>query len=408
MVIVGSGELTNATECLTKKQQTQMDAAYKSNSPVMLHSEADIKEAAKLTGKKTWRFKCINTRDVAWAASKAFLWDAAKIDLPSGKKCLAASVYPVEAQSKSAWGRSTEYVKASIEHYSKKWYEYTYPVATNVAGIVGGMEYPGIVFCSSSSSGSSLWGVTDHEFGHNWFPMIVGSNERKYAWMDEGFNTFINSLSTMAFNNGEYGATNEITESIKYTTLGGGDKLLTIPEVIQQNNLGNAAYFKPAMMLTILREEVLGKDIFDEAFRTYIERWAFKHPTPWDFFRTMEDISGEDLSWFWRSWIFENHAFDASVENIEYESKTDPKKGAVIALRNNEAMPLPVTLKVTEIDGTVNTYKLPVEIWQRGADYYFTVPLRSKIKSVELDPEKRLPDSNRENNILKLKTETKK
>src|SRR5690606_13085925 len=165
---------------------------------------ADPKTRPVNKGTLTWKFRCLQTRDVAWAASRAFIWDAAKMNLPSGKKALAQSVYPVESTGSGAWGRSTEYVKQSIEFCSRYLMEYTYPVATNVAGIVGGMEYPGIVFCSSRAKGDALWNVTDHEFGHNWFPMIVGSNERKYAWMDEGLNTFLNWLSTENFNNGEY------------------------------------------------------------------------------------------------------------------------------------------------------------------------------------------------------------
>ena len=145
-----------------------------------------------------------NARDVSWAASKAFIWDAARINLPSGRKGLAMSVYPVESAGDAAWGRSTEYTKGSLEGYSKRWFEFPYNNATNVASNVSGMEYPGIVFCGYHATGQRLWGVTDHEFGHTWFPMIVGSNERKYGWMDEGFNTFINVISTEDFNNGEY------------------------------------------------------------------------------------------------------------------------------------------------------------------------------------------------------------
>ena len=160
---------------------------------------------SKQSRELTWHFFCKNSRDVSWAASKAFLWDAARINLPNGKKALAQSVYPIESKGQNAWSRSTEYVKAAIELYSNKWFPYTYPVATNVAGTVSGMEYPGIVFCGSESSKTGeLWEVTNHEFGHNWFPMIVGSNERKFAWMDEGFNTFINKVDTKVFNHGEY------------------------------------------------------------------------------------------------------------------------------------------------------------------------------------------------------------
>lgn len=407
MIVVGSGELTNPQECLTAKQLEKYNTAKNSDATIMINSESDVKAKASRTGNLTWRFVCNEARDIAWAASKAFVWDAARINLPSGKKALAMSVYPAENGNKKGWGRSTEYVKASIEHYSKQWFEYTYPVATNVAGVVGGMEYPGIVFCGNGATEGSLWGVTDHEFGHNWFPMIVGSNERKYAWMDEGFNTFINALSTGEFNKGEYGTEDDIVKSVtpstaKYMFGEGSDGLMNMPDVIQQANLGNAAYYKPALALTLLRNDVLGKERFDDAFRIYIKRWAFKHPTPWDFFRTLEDVSGEDLAWFWRAWMLNNYALDIAVNNIEYIEQGKPELGAQIHLENMDKMAMPVTVKITEENGNVIRIKLPVEVWQRGAKYNFNVNSKTKIKAVEVDPDIRLPDINRDNNLLKV------
>jgi hypothetical protein len=203
----GSGELLNPKEVLTAEQQKRWAQAQESEKTVILRSAAEVTNpASRPAGKRlTWKFKCANTRDVAWASSRSFVWDAAKINLPGGKKSLAVSAYPVESATDSAWNRSTEYVKHSIEFYSKYLYPYTYPMAVNVGGVVGGMEYPGIVFCSAKSTAGRLWGVTSHEFGHNWFPMIVGSNERKFAWMDEGFNTYINTLADENFNKGDPG-----------------------------------------------------------------------------------------------------------------------------------------------------------------------------------------------------------
>ena len=409
LIVVGSGELLNPQECLTPVQQQRWEQASKSDKTVMIRSSSEVNDPASRPKQNTctWKFSCTNTRDVAWAASRAFVWDAAKINLPSGKKCMAASAYPVESISKQGWQRSTEMVKGSIEHYSSKWFEFPYPVATNVAGIVAGMEYPGIVFCGHSSSGSGLWGVTDHEFGHTWFPMIVGSNERKYAWMDEGFNTFINGLSTEAFNKGEFSEASFFgdpngTFMVQYTFNDGMDGLYNIPEVIQQENLGIAAYSKPGQMLDALREVVLGKDRFDAAFREYVRRWAFKHPTPWDFFHTMENVSGEDLSWFWRSWVFNNWKLDMTVADVKY-TDDDPKKGGKITLENLEKMPMPVTVLVKEANGKQTRIDLPVEIWQRGKEWTFSVPTTSEITSVVLDPEKKLPEWNRDNNTWKKK-----
>lgn len=402
-VVVGSGELTNVAECLTAAQQERLTQAKTSDATVMLKTEKEVTEKETRTGNLTWKFKCTNARDVAWAASPSFIWDAAKINLPSGKPCLAMSVYPVESAKSKAWKRSTEFVKGSIEHYSRKWYEYTYPVATNVAGIVGGMEYPGIVYCGSGSTGGPLWSVTSHEFGHNWFPMIVGSNERKYGWMDEGFNTFINSLASEEFNNGEYKEEDDIETPAGYMIESMFEEsIMTIPEVVGQFSIGNTLYRKPALALKLLRDEVLGKERFDHAFRTYIERWAFKHPTPWDFFRTMENESGEDLAWFWRGWFMNSYKLDVSVSNIEYEERGKPERGAYVIISNLDKMAMPVEVKITEAGGKVTEVKFPVEIWQRSDKYSFRVNTTKRIQSVEIDPNKKLPDTNRDNNLLKV------
>ena len=409
LIVVGSGELLNPLECYTAEQMKRWAAAKASDKTVMIRSDKEVtdKNSRPQTAGTTWKFSIQNTRDVAWAASRAFVQDAAKINLPGGKKSLAVSVYPVESIYKNGWQRSTEMVKGSIEFNSDKWFEFPYPCATNVAGIVGGMEYPGIVFCSSGASGSGLWNVTDHEFGHTWFPMIVGSNERKYAWMDEGFNTFINDGSAEAFNKGEFkNAGFFIDPNSEYSVKSDfGEKmdgLYTIPDVIQQYNLGTAAYGKPSQMLTALRDVVLGKDRFDAAFREYISRWAFKHPMPWDFFHTMENVSGEDLGWFWRAWVLNSWKLDQSVKNVAYK-ENKPEKGALITIENLEKMAMPVTVLVKETNGKEQKINLPVEIWQRNSTWTFGVSTTSELKEVILDPDNKLPEWNRDNNTWKKK-----
>ncbi|MDP4284958.1 MAG: M1 family metallopeptidase [Bacteroidota bacterium] len=399
LIVVGSGALQNPAECLTSTVRNRLAQAKKSDKTVTIISADDLNGNSYHPNKSTltWHFVCNNTRDVAWAASKAFIWDAARINLPSGKKALAQSVYPVESSKAQAWKRSTEFVKGAIELYSKEWYEFTYPSATNVAGIVGGMEYPGIVFCSYKSSGGGLWGVTNHEFGHNWFPMIVGSNERKYPWMDEGFNTFINGVDTKVFNNGEFYKKNDVEESAPYMFKKDADPIMTIPEVTQQNFLGVAAYQKPSDGLDILRNQILGKERFDSALRIYIDRWAFKHPTPWDFFRTMENVSGEDLSYFWRGWFFTNSKLDQGVTDIKYVDN-DPSKGALITIVNNDQMVLPVPMKIEQENGQTDSIELPVEIWQRGGEWTFEYPSTSVIKKITIDPDHDFPDIDPSNN----------
>ncbi len=405
MIVVGSGALTNPQDCFTAEQINRWGTAMNSDKTVMIRTAEEVNQASSRPAVQsiTWRFKCNNTRDVAWAASTAFIMDASRINLPSGKKAMAVSVYPKEsasAKNGNDWRRSTEYTKASIEFYSNYLFEFPYPVATNVAGVVGGMEYPGIVFCGSQAVAGGLFGVTDHEFGHTWFPMIVGNNERKYAWMDEGFNTFINILSSEAFNYGEYKEDLNVSGMANYIFSDKMDGLLNTPEVIQQGNLGVAAYFKPGIMLYLLRNEVLGKERFDMAFKEYVRRWAFKHPTPWDFFRTIENTAGEDLSWFWRSWVFNNWKFDVSVKEVE-TVRRGGKNTTLVTLQLLEKMPMPVTVKITGMNGEVQTVQLPVEVWQRGDTWAFPVDIKAEVKEVVVDPDKKLPDVNFVNNTWK-------
>ncbi|GEO10644.1 M1 family metallopeptidase [Segetibacter aerophilus] len=400
-IIVGSGELQNPSEVLTAAQVSRLAKAKQSDKTIVIRGENEVTDpASRPTNKSqlTWRFKCQNARDVAWAASKSFIWDAAKMNLPNNKTALAMSVYPVESAGDTAWGRSTEFVKGSLEHYSNQWYPYTYPVAVNVAGRVGGMEYPGIVFCSYRSRKKSLWGVTSHEFGHNWFPMIVGSNERKYAWMDEGFNTFINTVANAAYNNGEFG--NDTTGRYRLAKQYFSDKtesIFNLPDVNSPANWGINSYNKPALGLLLLREEILGQERFDKAFRYYINSWAFKHPTPWDFFRAIENYSGETLDWFWRGWFINNWKFDAGVADVKYV-ENDAAKGGLVTIELLQMMPLPVTVQITQANGKSELVKLPVEVWHHGSKWTFRVNSTDKITSVVIDPSKRLPDINDANN----------
>jgi hypothetical protein len=400
-IVVCSGELQNPIEVYTTEQQKRWFQAKLSDKTVSIRSADEVTQStSRPSGKSTltWRFKIKNSRDVAWASSAAFIIDAAKINLPSGKKSLAISAYPVESDGQDAWSRSTEYTKASIENYSKRWFEYPYPAAINVAGNEGGMEYPGIVFCELNSKGEDLWGVTDHEFGHSWFPMIVGSNERVFAWMDEGLNTFINSLSSEDFNNGEYRQQDAnmhmMAEIFTNPEL---ETMMSAPDNMKEASIGLLAYYKPGTGLTMLREQILGKERFDYAFRTYIARWAFKHPTPDDFFRTMENVGGEDLNWFWRGWFVYNWKLDQAITKIKYV-KNNPKNGVYITIENREKMAMPVNMEIKYKNSPTETLKLPVEIWQRNISWTFKHNSTDEIESIKIDPYHVFPDYNTENN----------
>ncbi len=398
-IVVGSGKLMNPSEVLTANQINQLSKAALSDKTIDIIEKSDVGKKSNRpvnSGTLTWKFRCENTRDVAFAASSSFVWDAAKINLPSGKSALAQSVYPAEFDGKAAWGRSTEYTKHSIEYYSNYLFEYPYPVATNVAGIVSGMEYPGIVFCGAKSKGQGLFGVTDHEFGHTWFPMIVGSNERKYAWMDEGFNTFINDLSSEAFNNGEYSSKQNVERMASF--LYRDTPILTQPSAMDEREIGLLAYFKPGIGMKILREEILGTDRFDYALRQYVKHWAFKHPSPFDFFHCIEDAAGEDLGWFWKSWFIENYKLDQGIKSVVYNA-ANLSEGVAITIENLEKMPMPVEIEIREKDKGSVYLKLPVEIWEKKGEWTVNYSNEKEIEYIKLNPKGTLPDINTKNNM---------
>ncbi|GAA3983879.1 M1 family metallopeptidase [Mucilaginibacter dorajii] len=415
MIVAGSGELVNPQEVLTAKQLTRLNEARNSDKTIMIRSLADVTDPASRPvnmGTLTWHFKMQNTRDVAFGASKAYVWDAARVNLPGGKKSLAMSVYPAESVGANAWNRATEYLKKSIEYFSEKWFVYPYPVAINEAGIAGGMEYPGIVFDGITDKGSELYWVTAHEIGHNWFPMIVGSDERRFGWMDEGFNTFIDIYASDAFNKGEYapkrdgeyapGGGNPADEIIPTISDPNAPIMMTAADAIPEKYRHPMVYYKPAFGLVLLREQILGKDRFDYAFRNYINKWAFKHPQPDDFFRSMESGAGEDLSWFWKGWFYNNWSTDIAI--IDAKNVTaEGIKGLKITVVNKEQMPMPFTVEIKYKDGSKKRQYLPVETWLQRKVVTVTLPVTEEADSITIDPDNALPDLNRGNNTLKVK-----
>lgn len=413
MIVAGSGELINEKEVLTTKQIERLAAARKSDKTIVIRSVDEVtNEANHPSGKgtKTWHFKMNNTRDVAFGASKAYVWDAARVDLPDGKKSLAMSVYPVESAGIEAWGRATEYLKKSIEYFSKKWFVYPWPVAINEAGTAGGMEYPGIVFDGMNAKTANLYWVTAHEIGHNWFPMIVGSDERRYPWMDEGFNTFIDVYASDNFNNGEYapkrdgeyapGKGNPSEEIVPLLQDAAAPSMMSRADAIPEKYRHPMVYFKPALGLVLLREVILGHDRFDYAFRQYIKRWAYKHPSPTDFFRTMDNEAGEDLTWFWKEWFYNNWQLDLAIKSVSYK-ENDPQKGADITITNLQKMAMPATIEIVLQDGGTENFSLPVEAWMQTAEHTIHLPTTQPLQSVKIDPLGLLPDSNKANNVWK-------
>lgn len=392
--IVGStGELQNASSVLTAEQRNRFKQASTSDTPILIvtQSEAEAAEKKKEKALKTWTFKATNVRDFAFASSRKFIWDAQNVKV-GGKNIMAMSYYPKEGNP--LWERySTKLVAHTVKTYSKFTVDYPYPVAISVHSKWIGMEYPMICFNGgrpeadgtySEGTKYGMWGVIIHEVGHNFFPMIINSDERQWSWMDEGLNTFVQYLTEQEWERGypsRRGPAYLIADYMR------GDKKRISPIMTNSESIwqfGNNAYGKPATALNILRETIMGRELFDYSFKIYCERWKFKHPTPADLFRTMEDASAVDLDWFWRAWFYTTDHVDISMDKVNsFELNTmnpeiekalakeaDDKKDKFIGdTRNKELIKETINEKDNTIDDFYATHdKYTVDAIDKG-DY---------------------------------------
>jgi hypothetical protein len=339
-IVASTGTLQNPKTVLTAEQQSRFAKARTSDMPVMIvtQKEAELAEKGRVKKTKTWSYKAKNVRDFAFASSRKFIWDAMGVK-QGDRTIMAMSYYPKEGNP--LWEQySTKAVAQTLDTYTKHTFDYPYPVAISVHTKWIGMEYPMICFNGgrpasdgtySARTKHGMISVIIHEVGHNYFPMIVASDERQWTWMDEGLNTFLQYLTEQEFDRNYPSRRGEPRNIVDYMK---GDKskispIMTNSESLQQ--FGNNAYGKPATALNILRETVMGRELFDYAFKEYSNRWKFKHPSPADFFRTMEDASAVDLDWFWRGWFYTNEHVDISLDAVNWyqiEDK-DPEKVAM-------------------------------------------------------------------------------
>lgn len=491
-IVAATGELKNHSNVLSKKQIQQWEKAKRNyNDPVIIVSEDDAieNEKTKSTTNKTWVFEARNVRDFGWASSRKFIWDAMAVDI-SGKRVMAYSYYPKEGNP--LWEQySTRVVAHSLKIYSKYTIDYIYPQATSVHAKWIGMEYPMICFnfgrpekdgTYSKRTKYGMIGVIIHEVGHNFFPMIINSDERQWTWMDEGLNTFVQYLTEQEFERNYPSRRGPPTNIVEYMK---GDKSGIVPIMTNSESIlqfGNNAYGKPATALNILRETVMGRELFDYAFKTYSQRWAFKHPTPADFFRTMEDASAVDLDWFWRGWFYTNDHVDISLDKVswykintgnpdienpiakeknqntyigntrntssipktvtEYDDATidfyttfDPFLTNILDkedyskyvqnLNDNEkqildsdknyyemqftnigGLVMPIILKFQYMDNTIETIKIPAEIWKRNSVTVKKIFILDKeISNIILDPYLETADTDRNNNYWPTRIE---
>ena len=356
-IVASTGELQNPDAVLSATQRERLRQARTASKPVIIvtQAEAEAAEKSRSTATKTWHYKARNVRDFAWASSRKFIWDAQGYK-KDGTNTMAMSYYPKEGNP--LWEKfSTQAIIHTIEQYNKYSLDYPYPAAISVNGPVGGMEYPMISFNGprptkdkktgeitySKQAKYGLIGVIIHEVGHNYFPMIVNSDERQWTWMDEGLNTFVQYLAQQAWEENYPRSRGEPRAIVDYMRSKNQVPIMTNSESLLQ--FGNNAYAKPATALNVLRETVLGRELFDFAFREYAQRWKFKRPTPSDFFRTMEDASGTDLDWFWRGWFYTTDAVDVSVDGItEYGvSSKNPETEKAWKKAQKDAEPISLT-----------------------------------------------------------------
>lgn len=328
-IVAATGSLANANEVLSAEQRQRLETAKTAKTPqfIVTPAEASAAEKSRTARKATWVFKADNVRDFAFASSRKFIWDAWGYAQKDGPFVMAMSFYPQEGLP--LWDKySTQAIAHTLEQYSKYTLPYPYPTAQSVNGPVGGMEYPMISFNGprpekgkdgrvtySKTTKYELISVIIHEVGHNYFPMIVNSDERQWMWMDEGLNTFLQYLAEQAWETGYPSKRGDPRKIIDYMTSAAQVPIMTGSDSLI--SLGNNAYAKPATALNILRETILGRELFDYAFREYVRRWKFKRPMPADFFRTIEDASGVDLDWFWRGWFYTTDHVDIAIDSVK-------------------------------------------------------------------------------------------
>ncbi|WP_422091214.1 M1 family metallopeptidase [Tenacibaculum ovolyticum] len=435
-----TGVLLNEKEVLTKKQLKNLEKAKNSfDKIVLIHPQEDAEKIEKKRAKNTntWKFKATNVRDYAFATSRKFIWDGMAVDI-NGRTVMAYSYYSKEANP--LYGdHSTKSVVQTLKTYSEYTFDYPYHKAISVDGQMG-MEYPQICFNPgrpdladgkySDRQKYRTIGVTIHEVGHNFFPMIVNSDERQWTWMDEGLNSYLQMLAMMEYEEG-YPLSRGLPKNIvKYMS---GDQSKIAPIMSKGDNVysfGNNAYGKPATALWILRETIMGKELFDHAFKTYAKRWKFKHPTPADFFRSMEDASAMDLDWFWRGWFYTTDVTDIGIKGVKkfYANKNtdgsvnfneDTANGLGYAKKHNKyhyeitynkpgGLVMPIIVQFTYKDGTKERKTYPAQIWRLNDKEISKVFSSDKeIQSIAIDPDLETADVDTSNNSWPKKTTTK-
>jgi hypothetical protein len=370
-VVAATGTLENAEAVLTPTQRARLARAPGDSGAVAVITEAEARAArtTPVAGMRTWRFRARDVRDAAWAAAPDFRWDAGRL----GATWLHALWQPGRAGR--SWAHAVDYTRWTLAAVGALLdAPYPYPQATSVAAPLGGMEYPMLVFNGfEGDAPTSVFEVNDHEHGHAWFPMLVGSDERRFAWMDEGLNSYVNLFTLERFFPGR-DVFGEYAGAWLATAGTAGDvPLMTPADRIPASSYGTIAYFKPAAVLTMLRNVVVGAEAFDAALREYVRRWRGRHPTPWDFFRTVDDVTGESLDWFWRAFFFGTAVPEVGIASVSMVEPVGRPATARVEVTGDAAVPLPLSLRLTTVsattggDTTAVDWSVPSEAWRSAS-----------------------------------------
>ncbi len=416
-LVQATGTLLNPLQVFTPTQRQRLAKALTSETPqFIVRPEEVMQPSARPAGTApiTWRFHADSVRDFAWVSSKTFVWDAAGFRYRPGAHVIELhSLYPRDAMP--LWDKvSTRAIAQTMKTYGRLAFEYPYAKAANVHGPVGGMEYPMIAFCGArpAADGSytpdlerRLISVTIHEVGHNWFPMIVASDERKWTWMDEGINSFLQYYAEQEWDPAYPSRRGPAKNVVDYMKDPDQVPIMTESDVIHRQ-FGNTGYAKPAAGLVMLREQVLGPKLFDQAFAEYAKRWAFKHPQPADFYRSIEEGGGELLAWFWRGWFYTTYANDQAVAGVEAQpaeslvgSTARGRNYVRVAVENRGGLIMPLQLDITLDDGTIRKVRLPADVWRRNEkSFSYGFFTDKEVVKVVVDPNEVFADVNRDNN----------
>jgi hypothetical protein len=396
-----TGTLENSDEVLTPEVMARLARAARPDETVRVVTAEDLEQgratAREPGGQLTWRFRARDVRDFAFATSDRYLWDAARVTWAGADTARGVMVHAVYRPEAETWREAVRYMRHATSFHAERWGPYIYPHISAAEGPIGGMEYPMLVFIGGSRTPESLYAVLSHEIAHEWWPMMVGSNESLYAWQDEGLASYVEDMSSGEFFDG---STPALATQDSYLRIGGTDTerpIMTEPDLFGIGpQYGVAAYTKPASLLRALGA-VIGEETLHRGLREYTMRWLLRHPSPWDFFNVIEDVHGADLDWFWSPWFYGTAALDHAIASVSMDSAG---ARATIVVEDRGDAPLPVLLVVTLADGSVRELRMPVEPWLAGArEQSVTIDVSAPVTRVEIDPLRYLPDVERASNV---------